>query len=880
MFTFLLFRSVYMQKFFDRKTAFQDVQEAINQIDKGMSTAIWVEGRSGVGKTRFMEYVYTQEKELNIFTFLADEIFYKCEHGSIDSSFEFVVAIVFELQRANPSFFERFIQDYFDCIEHISFLDACCLVLPQIKGFKAIGNLLETKYKNITTMQSKISDRLVTYQLIDLFSDLILAFLNNIFSASNIMFCIDDAQWLDQSSVRVFETLVKKSRQGTQNSIISVFLNIHEKSELSDKEKQNYLNIYRIFSCLYPDMKTIYLENFDLPTTTEVIQDTKRCYLVEQIPLLYKITNGNPLELEHTLRFPDEKIRDILQREAINNHGSYQEDTFTTERVAELYYQKPIYAMILNILSVLRHHISVQLLFKCVEKLYHILFQDMCLFFDFSNALIYLENKGYITYTSWNTEVVLAHNSIYRIIVDYLSQNGEYIIYGKMIASVFLESGYNNFLKARTHQLLALKLLCEVAPQECLESLQKIYNQSGEQLEPEFYIFGADAVCSDYLCQSQDNILFAVNKILPKLISSANLTVAQHLCHTIYADSEICLSEQEQIMYLINYIKAQIDLSVVNTGSESAIILFEKLYKYNIINKDLELKVLLLGMSVYEHVLAHNKILELFSEAKSIVDTYGEMITDTTMSVFYRNKGLCFPHSELRYDYFQSLLFANRITNVTRRQLLFGTSMNNLGLSYFYRGSIKLAKYAFSSAKKHLNHVGYNTARISNNIGACCYMFHDYQTAYKFFSIAASEQTEGIFMRLCIQTNLALTLYAIDKHDKAKFILDALIEEYIQGEPQSQDTLIYCAAMINRGYIAFQEKDYFKAADYYQKSLLHTYRYQNKEQIWKREKMRDISIQYGINDNNRSKTNMDLTDTLYDFYKKPYSLIPFAFYVI
>ena len=97
-------------------------------------------------------------------------------------------------------------------------------------------------------------------------------------------------------------------------------------------------------------MITIYLDNFDLPTTTKVIQDTKRCYLIQQIPLLYKITNGNPLELEHTLRFPDEKIRAILQREILNDN-SFQEDTFTTERVAELYYQKPIYAVILNILQ-------------------------------------------------------------------------------------------------------------------------------------------------------------------------------------------------------------------------------------------------------------------------------------------------------------------------------------------------------------------------------------------------------------------------------------------------------------------------------------------------------------------------------------------------
>lgn len=159
-------------------------------------------------------------------------------------------------------------------------------------------------------------------------------------------------------------------------------------------------------------------------------------------------------------------------------------------------------------------------------------------------------------------------------------------------------------------------------------------------------------------------------------------------------------------------------------------------------------------------------------------------------------------------------------------------------------------------------------------------MLRDFHTAYHYFSVAASEQTEGIFMRLCIQTNLALTLYTIDKQDKAKAILDSLIDEYMQGNPRSGDTLVYCAAMINRGYIAFQEKEFFKAADYYQNSLLHTYRYQNKEQLWKREKMRDISIKYGVDNNSQIETNIDLTDTRYDFYKKPYSLIPFAFYVI
>ena len=139
-----------MQKFFDRKEACDIMQATIQQINSGGSNAIWIEGRSGVGKTRLLEYIFDQEPELNFFTFIADEVFYKCERGSAGSSFEYIAAIIFELQYRDPGFFERYIQSYFDSIQHISFLDACCLVLPQIKGLKVFSNLIDNKYKNIT----------------------------------------------------------------------------------------------------------------------------------------------------------------------------------------------------------------------------------------------------------------------------------------------------------------------------------------------------------------------------------------------------------------------------------------------------------------------------------------------------------------------------------------------------------------------------------------------------------------------------------------------------------------------------------------------------------------------------------------------------------
>lgn len=105
-----------MFKFFDRDAAYADIKEVLKQVKLGKSSAVWIEGCSGVGKTRFMEYVSSQENELKFFTFLADDIFYKCERGSVGSSFEYIAAIIFELQREDPRHFELYIQDYFDSL--------------------------------------------------------------------------------------------------------------------------------------------------------------------------------------------------------------------------------------------------------------------------------------------------------------------------------------------------------------------------------------------------------------------------------------------------------------------------------------------------------------------------------------------------------------------------------------------------------------------------------------------------------------------------------------------------------------------------------------------------------------------------------------------
>lgn len=725
-----------MRKFFDRKEACRKIRNIFHQIKEGSPTAVWIEGQSGVGKTRFVEYICEYETDINFFTFSSGDIFYKCERGAEGSSFEYIAALIYEIQHEDPRFFELFIQNYFDNLEHISFLDACCLIIPQIKGLHAISNLIETKYNKISTMQGKISERLVTYQLINLFSDMILTFLKDTYGDDQIAFCIDDAQWIDKASLRVIESIVKKSRLSLNRETISILLTIRDKEGLSGEENESYQDLFRTMSNLFINLSTIYLYNFDLVTTSEIIQDTDRFYLIENIPIIYRITDGNPMELEQTLRFSDEKIRDILNRESEPKTIISKDNTFSVERIVELYYKKSVYSVILNILSVLRRHVSVNLLYQCTVDIYLTFSNDICLYSDFIDAIKYLIENDYIDWTSYKTDLSLKHDSIYRTVLDYISENGDYVVYSKSIANTLMQAQNDTYLKSTSQKLLALKLLSEVDAKLCFEKFISILHQSNEQLEIDFYITGAIAFLSDFSNQSSANSKIIANYVLPKLVSSSTLEVSRRLCHALYPHMECYLSNTEQISFLMNYVKTQIDLSHVNNNDEAAIPLFNKLIQYNCKNTDIKVQILLLGMATYEHILNHEKILELYYEAERVVLEKYDQLSCATLAIFYRNKGLCFPHSDLQKDYFSAIRKAEKIDNYAYRHLISGTCMNNLGLTFFYKGEIVKAYNAFINCKNHLSDVGYNTARVHNNIGVCYYMLHDIENAYKQFSMA------------------------------------------------------------------------------------------------------------------------------------------------
>ena len=871
-----------MKDFFDRDSAYKEVRIVVQQIIAGTPCAVWVEGLQGVGKTRFIEYVCSQNVSLNVFKYNNNDIFYKCESGSENSAFSFVSSLLYEMQRNNPKKFVKTVQKYFNKINHITLLEACCSIIPQLSFTKVVSNLIENRYKKIADMQEKISDLLVQQQLIDLFADMVLDILTHANNSEGIVFCIDDIQWIDIPSLKTFERIIKKGKQIRPNFEISLFVTIRDRDSLNIEETQTYTQAYNVIESLFNyNMKSIWLSNFNIEILRDIITKTGRFALQNYISEIFEATLGNPLEIVLTLQFPDDRVKEVVGSKEIGDKYLNRDAIFTSEHIKGIFSKGNIYSVILNVLSILRQSVPLNVLFQCVTNVYFEIYNNKCVYYEFKNAISFFECECYIKIDSVHkNEVSLSYDAIWQVVLDFITQNGDYVVYVKSISSTLLNLKIDEVVKSRTLKLSALNMLLEVDARECFNQFKSLYNRLNNRVDVETIVIGTNAFCSHWSNINNINASFMIKNILPMLLTSSNLKVAYRLCHVVFPKYKEYLTYEEQINFLVGYIKVQTDLSNLRNDDESALPLFDIISKYIFYNKDQELQILLLGMSVYEHVLDHDKIKKLYAHAEELVSTNYLEISKRTLAIFYRNKGLCFSHITLKNDYFKALINSLGISNFTYRHLLYGTSINNLGLSYFYNGEIENAKKAFLSSERHLSIIGYNVARIKNNIGVCYMMLHDYERAYQYFSDAVLQQTEGCFIVLCSRTNLALALYSLNKVEEAKNMLDEIIREYKDGSPRTPDTLPYCSAMINYGYIAFREKNYFKAAECYKESQIHTYRYQNEEQTIKRKEMLDLTLRYATDNIDASSNCLDLADTGNDIFKKGYSLVPFAFYVI
>ena len=840
------------------------LKQCLDKIQNGIEQCIWVEGSSGTGKTYFVKYMKKQENP-PVFCFDDYSWLYKCNSNDINKEFSYIIALVSDFQIKHPDEFNNYLIKYFNKINSTSWVEVLVHLIPNIKFTEWAKDIINYSAGDILNAKNDISSRLYSQGLPKFFAELIIYMLSKVEKREKVLFCIDDACWLDDNSIKTINIILNMLLfSDTPNFKISFAIITRRKGEL-EHGTSNYEILENVLKDYFGTLEYIYIKNFDIETTKKYVELMNKTVILEKSSSIYRITNGNPQELYQALKIDSEDLLELCENQSNNTINMPISNELIFNYINKNLCVLPILASISLVHTTIPQS-WLPILVQSICNRVHISFSSS----SYDESIVLLEENELIT--NKKDKIIIGHDSIKEIIRSFLQENGEYPDYIDAIATgLEICSEPLNVMKEIFY------LYADYNSPKCFNFFVRNH-VSGNILDADIYKVVIGSLIKDCSLFTPDNLN---NVIVPVIIKECTFL---SLYDDVYEACRIVyymmgdLTPKIMFQYLTLFSKVLIDMARLDTNQQfNAISIINEALQIENLSADAKIEAHLLAMSAYEHILDFDNILENNIKATRIYSAYA--VSDFLKAMYLRNQGLVKSHIELKESYEEAISYAEKIDDIRQKNLMLGTCHNNLGLSYWYSNDLANAKVHFYMAKQYLESIGYDIFRVLNNISMCYLLEGDLPKAYKYLLQAKALNIDCIFEKLCIQSNLAIIEWKLGQKESAKQISLDIYNEYINDNKQTADELIYSSTMVNLGYFSFCEGNYLEAANRYKESQFFKYRYNNEEQFNKRQAMIEICLSK-INLLPSKKINMDLDDKGQDIFKCMYAPISFAYYVI
>ncbi len=840
------------------------LKQCLDKIQNGTEQCIWVEGSSGTGKTYFVKYMKNQEKP-PVFCFDDHSWLYKCNSNDINKEFSYIIALVSDFQIKHPDEFNDYLIKYFNKINSTSWVEVLIHLIPNIKFTEWAKDIVNYSAEDILNAKSDISSRLYSQGLPKFFAELIIYMLNTVEKREKVLFCIDDACWLDDNSIKTINIILNMLLfSDTTNFKISFAIITRKKEEL-EQGTSNYEILENVLKDYFGTLEYIYIKNFDVETTKKYVELMNKTVILEKSTSIYRITNGNPQELYQALKIDNEDLLELCEHQSNNTISMPVSNELIFNFINKNLCILPILACITLVHTTIPQSWLPILVQSICNKL-HIPFSSS----SYDESVVLLEENDLIS--NKKDKIIISHDSIKEIVRRFLQENGEYSDYIDAIAT-----GLESCSEPSNVMKEIFYLYADYDTKKCFDFFVKNH-VSGNILDADIYKVVIGSLIKDCSIFTPDNLN---NFIIPIIIKECTFL-------SLYDDVyEVCrivyymmgnLTPKIMFQYLTLFSKVLIDMALLDKNQQfNAISIINEALQIENLSANEKVEAHLLAMSAYEHILDFDNITENNIKATRIYSAC--TVSDYLKAMYLRNQGLVQSHMELKESYEEAIIYAEKIDDIRQKNLMLGTCHNNLGLSYWYSNDLTNAKSHFYTAKQHLENIGYDIFRVLNNISMCYLLEGDLSKAYKYLLQAKALNIDCIFEKLCIQSNLAIIEWKLGQKESAKQMSIDIYNEYITNNKQTADELVYSSAMVNLGYFSFCEGNYLDAANKYKESQFFKYRYNNEEQFNKRQAMIEICLSK-INLLPPKEINMDIDDRGQDIFKCMYAPISFAYYVI
>ena len=665
----------------------------------------------------------------------------------------------------------------------------------------------------------------------------------------------------------------------SQNDLMSFFITTRHYDDLEEEwEKQQYNTIHDdLFESLYANNNffEMQMEDFKKSIVSEILTDFHKKYLLDNFELFYDMTSGNPLEIRNSLKYSDKDIVKKINAYKKENPMKRNDDIrnfLSIEFVSDCMDTSIYNQAILAILAIVDIELPYSLLLSICKKVFNEIYNTILENYQFDKSLFKLielqeveQNVGYRIKNDSDTEIV----------INCLVNSDNYFEYIEVIANTLFKIGDENPL----YYSISLKICCITSTTLGFDYFKQICSKS-TNLSASLVHYASQNFQQNFGNITSENVnKYVIPYILIKLLNYGKLEDAYSLCSFLYKKREI-LNYKSLYLFYLTFVKVLVDLGKFSNADDfSANEIYNELRELNIHDESDKLEVELVGMTVYEHQNDLDNISRCFQNALQIVDKEYIKLNPCILSKFYRNQGLIDFHAYLGEKYIKAIEFAKKIDNNSEQRIMYGTAINNLGLSYFYSEQIDDAIKCFEASRKTLFNVGYEIVRPLNNLACCYFMQGNIQTAHDYINKALEFPFCGVFEQSCVKLNKALILIKSKDFVSALTIINTYINEFEQCA--IQDNWIYSNAFLLRGYVNFLLGNYIDASKDYKKSTYYTSRFENdREQLRKNTMFKYCLALESIIETFDVSEILDLNNETYSFFKKPYILCLLAYYVI
>lgn len=859
--------------FFDREIERKMISNIVNEMEYGKNQCIWIEGKSGTGKSYLAKYIL-QTSNLPIFIYDDYSQIYKCNSNEINKEFSYIIKLAEHFQTLYPKKFDKFLTKYFEKLSPVSWLEVLVKLIPDICYTSWAKNILKIPIDKTESPKMMVKERLYSSGLNRFFSEMIIFMISKVMLKDHIVFCIDDACWLDEQSIKTLKMILNYAKCNADISLkISLFIITRNKASLTDIEN-NYDFLEEYVNEFYAEnVHYFIINNFDYSTTREYIKNKKGNIIEENVSSIYKITSGNPQELFQTLKFSNAEIYNFISKQDTirtlvpNNYVSI-------ELLIKLSKTNSYTFPIVSCIAIVKSDLVKKIILLSCKGIVENIFKNKFSTYLYDKCIQLLTENNII---NQNHNMELTHDSIKEIVIQYLRNSGEYHQYLQEITKS-MQMLCNETANDITAFTELLRLYNEYNPNKCFDEYKRIVIKTN--CDNSIIRIVAQGLAKDMSIYTAGNITKFIIPLINECISLGYYDLSFQMCENLYMLRD-SLSSLDLFNYLVYFAKVLIDKGFLNNSYKfNAISILEEAMNCSGLTANKRLEGYLVSMSAYEHILDFESIIKLNQYAKKLISCDG--ISDKNKAMFLRNQGLVDSHMNLEETYLKSIKIANNIENKRERLLMLGTCYNNLGLSYLYTGQITKAIKSFIISKHNLEMIGFDVFRVINNLGVCYILKNEYQKSYEYFLQAKSLNLSCVFEKLCIENNISVVSWKLKNKDSAIETIDTIIKEYEENKKQTNDDLVYSSAMNNRGYFYFEEGDYINAYKNYKNSKFFKYRYNNDLQQNKRNSVMNMCLKKMeiIDSLKEPESDLDIEENKTDIFTKLYSVIAFAYYII